>query len=73
MLHQMFEFNILLALQYHPYFYRIIMYIQWKRNKGRYITELFDELPSAFQAELSLETCRAMIEKVWSYNRPYRI
>ena len=28
------------------------------------MTELFDELPLAFQAELSLETYRTMIEKV---------
>ena len=38
--------------------------IQWQRNKGKAITELFDELPLAFQAELSLETYRSMIDRV---------
>ena len=43
------------------------VFVQWHRNKGKAITELFDELPLAFQAELSLETYRAMIDQVAIY------
>ena len=42
--------------------------LQWQRNKGKSATDLFDELPLAFQAELSLETYRNMIEKVGGCN-----
>ena len=38
--------------------------IQWQRNKGKVVTDLFEELPLTFQAELSLETYRTMIERV---------
>jgi hypothetical protein len=39
-------------------------FVQWHRNRGKAINELFDELPLAFQAELSLEIYRAMIDQV---------
>ena len=42
--------------------------MQWQRNRGKAITELFDELPLAFQAELSLETYRSMIDRVGEIN-----
>ena len=34
------------------------------RNKGNNSTSLFDELPRSFQAEVSLETFKTMMEKV---------
>ena len=34
------------------------------RNKGKESTEAFEELPLAFQAELSLETYKELILKV---------
>ena len=41
-----------------------IYLMQWQRNKGNPGTELFDDLPVAFQAELSLETYKNIIKKV---------
>ena len=41
-----------------------LLCIQWQRNKGKVVTDLFEELPLTFQAELSLETYRTMIERV---------
>ena len=37
---------------------------QWQRNRGNPGVDLFQELPVAFQAELSLETYKRVIEKV---------
>ena len=38
--------------------------VQWQRNRGNPGVDLFHELPVAFQAELSLETYKKVIEKV---------
>ncbi len=38
--------------------------MQWQRNKGKGVSDLFDQLPLAFRAELSLETYKSMLEKV---------
>lgn len=43
------------------------MYIQWKRNKGKGVTDLLDQLPPALQAELSLESYKVLLEKVSIY------
>ena len=37
---------------------------QWQRNRGNPGVDLFQELPVAFQAELSLETYKKVIAKV---------
>ena len=47
-------------------FFLLHICIQWQRNKGKVVTDLFEELPLAFQAELSLETYRTMIERVYN-------
>lgn len=43
-------------------FYTII--VQWKRNKGKSVLELFNQLPLALQAEISLDSYKRLLERV---------
>ena len=39
-------------------------FVQWKRNKGKSVTDLLDQVPLALQAELFLASYKRLLERV---------